>query len=148
MSELIIRKACEHDVLKIEEIEKQCFSVPWSFDSLHYDVTENKLALYVVAEIDNNVCGYAGIWKVVDEGHITNVAVSPLFRRRHIASAMLSVIIDITAGEDISRYTLEVRRSNEAAIKLYETLGFVAEGVRKGYYDDNGEDAIIMWKNL
>ena len=99
-----------------------------------------------LAEADGVLCGYVGIWKIVDEGHITNVAVSPDYRRRHIARAMLEALIARCGQNGITSYTLEVRVGNEPAIKLYEGLGFTAAGLRKGYYEDNGEDALIMWK--
>ena len=147
MADLIIRKAEAKDVLAIEEIEKQCFTVPWSYESLYQDIVENKLAFYIVAELAaGQICGYVGIWKIFDEGHITNVAVAPEYRRKHIARAMLEALMEVTAEAGIERYTLEVRAGNEPAIRLYEGLGFKSEGIRLGYYEDNGEDAIIMWR--
>ena len=146
MADLIIRKAEAEDVLAIQEIEKQCFTVPWSYDSLYKDIVENKLAFYVVAEIAGQICGYVGIWKIFEEGHITNVAVAPEFRRKHIGRAMLETLISVTAEAGIEKYTLEVRAGNEPAIRLYEGLGFKSAGIRPGYYEDNGEDAVIMWR--
>ena len=168
MADLIIRKAEEKDVLAIEEIEKQCFAVPWSYESLYKDIVENKLAFYIVAEIAGaagadgdetaadgtqgssgiagQICGYVGIWKIFEEGHITNVAVAPEFRRKHIGRAMLETLISVTAEAGIEKYTLEVRAGNEPAIRLYEGLGFKSAGIRPGYYEDNGEDAVIMWR--
>lgn len=146
MADLIIRKAEEKDVLAIEQIEKQCFAVPWSYDSLYKDIVENKLAFYIVAEIAGQICGYVGIWKIFDEGHITNVAVAPEFRRKHIGRAMLETLISVTAEAGIEKCTLEVRAGNEPAIRLYEGLGFKPVGKRPGYYEDNGEDAVIMWR--
>ena len=146
MSELIIRQVEEKDILQIAEIEKQCFTVPWSYESLCYDILENNLSFYIVAEIDGTICGYAGIWNVVDEGHITNVAVAPMFRRKHIASALLDVLIGTCEEDGILRLTLEVRESNTPARRLYEQKGFREAGLRKGYYEDNHEDAVIMWR--
>ena len=170
MADLIIRRAEEKDVLAIEHIEKQCFAVPWSYESLHKDIVENGMAFYIVAEIASEdggeateqsevagqqcgdtatagqVCGYVGVWKILDEGHITNVAVAPDYRRMHIGRAMLETLFEVTGQAGIERYTLEVRASNEPAIRLYEGLGFKSEGIRPGYYEDNGEDAVIMWR--
>ena len=147
MADLIIRKAEAKDVLAIEEIEKQCFTVPWSYESLYQDIVENKLAFYIVAELAaGQICGYVGIWKIFDEGHITNVAVAPEYRRKHIARARLEALMEVTAEAGIERCTLEVRAGNEPAIRLYEGLGFKSEGIRPGYYEDNGEDAVIMWR--
>lgn len=145
-SRLIVRQARENDISAIEALEKQCFVSPWSYESLYHDIIENKLAFYLAAEIDGEVCGYVGVWKILDEGHITNVAVSHEYRRRHIATAMLGVLLEVLRDNDVRRCTLEVRRGNEAAKKLYASLGFEEAGIRKGYYEDNGEDAIIMWK--
>ena len=76
MAELVIRQAEERDIAAIETLEQQCFAVPWTYESLYHDVMHNKLAFYIVAEADGVLCGYVGIWKIVDEGHITNVAVA------------------------------------------------------------------------
>ena len=146
MAELIVRKAEEQDIRAIEEIEKQCFAVPWTYESLRHDIMENRVAFYLVAETKGVICGYMGIWKILEEGHITNVAVAPSFRRRHIGGAMLDVMLDVMEHNGIKSFTLEVRVSNEAARKLYEGRGFRPAGIRKGYYEDNGEDALIMWR--
>ncbi len=146
MGELVIRQAEEKDIAAIAELEKQCFSIPWSYNALRQDILENDLSFYIVAEADSLVCGYMGVWKIFDEGHITNIAVAPDYRRKHIGRAMLTVLMDITGRDGIERFTLEVRPSNEGAIRLYEGQGFRSAGLRKGYYEDNGEDAIIMWK--
>ncbi|MBQ1229010.1 MAG: ribosomal protein S18-alanine N-acetyltransferase [Firmicutes bacterium] len=146
MADLVIRRGEEKDILAIEELEKQCFATPWSYESLKYDIVENNRALYLVAEIEGEIVGYVGIWKIVDEGHITNVAVSPAHRRKHIASALLETLFRVTERAGVVQHTLEVRAGNEGAIKLYEGFGFKEAGLRKGYYEDNGEDAIIMWR--
>ncbi len=142
----IIRQAKGEDARQIAEVEKACFSTPWSYESLKHDITENKLALYMAAEYGGKICGYAGLWKIIDEGHITNVAVSPEYRRKHIARSLLEALMAEAAKQGIERFTLEVRTENEAAKKLYAGLGFLEAGIRKGYYEDNGEDALIMWK--
>lgn len=146
MAELILRKGVPGDVDQMEMLEQQCFAAPWSRESLLHELAENPLALYVVAEVEGCVAGYVGVWTIVDEGHITNVAVSPDFRRRHIGMALIDTMIDVTEKQGVKSYTLEVRASNEPAIGLYKKFGFVSEGLRKGYYEDNGEDAIIMWR--
>lgn len=146
IQKMIIRRAEEKDLLRMEELEKACFVTPWSYESLEQDVLRNKLAFYLVAEVDGFVCGYVGIWLIVDEGHITNMAVAPEYRRMHIASTMLDVLIKSCEEAGICRFTLEVRAENEPAKNLYAGKGFKEVGRRKGYYEDNGEDAIIMWK--
>lgn len=144
--DLIIRQAEEKDIKPMAEIDKVCFSVPWSEKSFEEEIKNNHLAFYVVAEIGDKIVGYAGLWQVDVEGHITNVAVHPEFRRKRIAEALISVLIDHTKKNGVLSYTLEVRASNEAAISLYLKHGFKPAGIRKGYYMDNGEDAIIMWR--
>ena len=142
----IIRQAKGEDARQIAEVEKACFSTPWSYESLKHDITENQRALYMTAEAGGKICGYAGLWKIIDEGHITNVAVSPEYRRKHIARSLLEALFASAAKQGIERFTLEVRAGNEAAKKLYGGFGFLEAGLRKGYYEDNGEDALIMWK--
>lgn len=146
MAQLIIRQAEEKDIAAIEKLEQVCFTDPWSYDSLEQDILRNKLAFYIVAEVEREVCGYVGIWNIIDEGHITNVAVSPDYRRKHIASNMLDVLIASCEEAGVERFTLEVRAGNEPAKALYAGKGFKEMGLRKGYYQDNGEDAIIMWR--
>ena len=147
MADVIIRQATVDDVDDIYEIERLCFSEPWSRDSIIYVMTENPRAFYIVAELDEKVVGYAGLWWIGDEGHITNVAVRPGYRHRHIGNGIIQVMIDFTVQEGIMHHTLEVRRSNLPAISLYEKFGFVVEGVRKEYYANNKEDALIMWRH-
>lgn len=144
--DLIIRRAEERDVEEIAELEKICFNDPWSIESVRSDVLENKLSFYIVVEISGNVAGYMGIWNILDEGHITNVAVDPRFRRKHIASAMMDVMLEVTGSAGIKKHTLEVRTGNIKAIKFYEKYGFKGTAIRPGYYEDNGEDALIMWR--
>ena len=146
MAQLIIRQAEERDIKAIEGLEQVCFTDPWSYESLEQDILNNKLSFYIVAEVEGVVCGYVGIWNIVDEGHITNVAVSPDYRRKHIASNMLDVLIASCQEAGVERFTLEVRAGNEPAKALYAGKGFKEVSVRKGYYQDNGEDAIIMWR--
>ena len=145
-TDMIIREAKLDDVHSIAELDKLCFSMPWSEVSFLKEISENNIALYLVAEIAGQIVGYAGMWLIIDEGHITNVAVHPNFRRRHIGEAIVSVLLAEAQAEGITRQTLEVRVSNFAAQRLYEKFGFQACGIRKGYYDDNHEDYIIMWR--
>jgi len=141
-----MRVATENDVKALAEMDKICFKAPWSEQSFFEEITTNKIAKYIVAEIDDKIVGYAGIWLILDEGHITNVAVHPDYRRKGIAKAIISEIMAISEEAGANLFTLEVRASNESAILLYEGFDFIQVGIRKGYYEDNGEDAIIMWK--
>lgn len=144
MDKLIIRIADSGDIDRIAELEEICFSDPWTRESVRQEIEENPLALYIVAEAEEKVVGYAGIWWIVDEGHITNVAVDPQYRGKHIGEAIIATMLDVARKEGIDRFTLEVRVSNEPAKNLYRKFGFVEAGVRPKYYKDN-EDALIMW---
>lgn len=147
MNNLVIRQAGEWDIDAISSLEKICFTVPWSRDSIARELTENDMAFYIVAELNGQIVGYAGMWHIVDEAHITNVAVLPEQRNKHIATAIIAVMIQFSEEKGIRRFTLEVRSSNEPAKALYRNFGFKEEGLRKGYYEDNGEDAVIMWRD-
>lgn len=150
MADVIVRQATPADADAIYEIERLCFFEPWSRDSVVFELEENPRAFYVVAEHSGEVVGYAGLWWIVDEGHITNVAVKPGFRNRKIADGIMSVLIDFTVEQGIMHHTLEVRASNDPAIGLYLKHGFAVEGRRKDYYQSgpNGkEDALIMWRH-
>lgn len=147
MAELIIRNGKLEDLEDLIDIETVCFASPWSKESIEKDLKTNKHALYIVAELAGKVIGYLSVWNIIDEGHINNVAVSPLYRRQKIATIMMETMLSATKNAGIKRHTLEVRQSNEAAIKLYESLGFKPMGMRKGYYEDTGENAVIMWRH-
>ena len=143
---LIIRQAEERDIMPMAQLDILCFTSPWSEDSFEREIKENNIAFYIVAESDGVLVGYAGLWCIVDEGHITNVAVHPDYRRRHIGEALISILLEHTIKNGIKSHTLEVRVTNEAAQSLYRKFGFEPVGIRKNYYEDNGEDAIIMWR--
>ena len=138
---VIYRKATAKDVSDIYKIELACFSKPWSFASLYMDICINKLALYIVAQMEDEIIGYCGVHTIFDEGHIMNVAVLPDFRRLGIGEGLITTVISLTG---LCFYTLEVRESNQGAINLYNRLGFEIVGKRPNYYGD--EDALIMWK--
>ena len=142
------RFAEEKDLPAMAEIERRCFHTPWSEESLRDDLTGNPLSVYMVLEAESgDVAGYMSLWRILDEGHINNVAVLPEYRRRGGASEMLEFMLEYSEKNGISSHTLEVRVSNEGAIGLYRKFGFKEAGVRKGYYEDNEEDALIMWRN-
>jgi [ribosomal protein S18]-alanine N-acetyltransferase len=128
-------------------VEKLCFKIPWSREAFIEEITKNKFAIYRSVKAGERVVGYGGMWKVFDEGHITNIAVHPDFRSNGIGSLLLERLINIAVEEGITSLTLEVRKSNLIAQSLYSKYGFEIGGLRKAYYADNREDAIIMWKN-
>jgi len=147
IEKMVIRKMEANDILILSELENRVFSVPWSKNML-FEELENENAIYLVATLDLKIVGYAGAWKIFDEGHITNVAVDPVFQRKGIGKILLSALLESLTINSITKATLEVRRGNVPAIKLYQLFGFQIEGIRKGYYSDNHEDALIMWLNM
>ena len=142
----IIRKAVLKDVQALAKLDKECFSLPWSVQAFRDELSKNEVAFYLVASIGEEIIGFVGQWGILDEGHITNVAVHPSFRRKGIGELMLSELIRISEETGIFSHTLEVRTSNEVAINLYKKFGFKIAGVRKEYYSDNLEDALILWR--
>ncbi len=128
-------------------VENLSFKIPWSRQAFVDEITTNDMAIYFVALCNEQVIGYGGMWKIFDEGHITNIAVHPEFRRCGAASGIIEKILEISEIKGVKSLTLEVRKSNAAAQNLYGKYGFKSEGIRKGYYSDTGEDALIMWKH-
>ncbi|MDF2984796.1 MAG: ribosomal-protein-alanine acetyltransferase [Eubacterium sp.] len=141
----VIKMTKEH-LDSVMVIENLSFKIPWSRSAFIDELTTNQMAIYVVAVSGNEVIGYGGLWKIFDEGHITNIAVHPEFRRCRAGSRIMDKLLEVCELNGVRNLTLEVRKSNLPAIKLYENYGFKAEGVRKGYYSDTGEDALIMWR--
>lgn len=131
------------DLEAVYELSKTCFSMPWSLDSLTKELT-NPVAQYQVAEIGNQIIGYGGLWCVMDEGEITNIAVANAYRQRGIGQAILQALLSVAKENNLKVIYLEVRTSNSAAIKLYEKAGFKCVGIRKHYYSQPVEDAVIM----
>jgi len=134
------------DLDRVSQIENECFSTPWSRAAFE-KMIENDAAIYLVAECDGKVVGNCGIITVLNEGDICNVAVDSNYRKLGIASKLVSKIMELaTVKKNVTEFTLEVRAGNRPAIKLYENLGFLAEGIRPRFYTDPVEDAIIYWK--
>ncbi len=132
------------DVDAVAEIDRESFAVPWSRDAFVREVTENRCARYLVAREDGAAVAYGGMWLVMDEGHVTNIAVKRSARGRGVGEALARTLMQLAADTGIRYMTLECRRSNLAAQSLYRKLGFQEVGLRKRYYADNGEDALVM----
>ncbi|MGE5654047.1 MAG: ribosomal protein S18-alanine N-acetyltransferase [Bacillota bacterium] len=147
MQERIIRPMTVADIDQVLGIEALSFPTPWSRFAFTSELTQNTYAYYMVADVDGAVVAYAGVWVVLEEGHITNVAVHPKFRGQGLGEQMMLAIMGRAKAKGAERVTLEVRVSNDVAHNLYTKLGFVDRGLRKGYYTDTKEDAIIMWKD-
>lgn len=138
-----MQKSQIDDVLKIEE---QAYGEHhWSKDSFYGELSNDLAHYYCALDNDNNLVGYAGCWQILDEAHITTIAVKPELKRKKIGEALLNRIIEDCYKNEIKYITLEVRASNSPAIKLYEKYSFKSLGTRKGYYQNNNEDALIMW---
>jgi len=141
-----LRRLETGDLARVEEIEREAYPTPWSRSMFDAELRKpSSLALGAFTEADELV-GYAFVSRYVDAWHVMNVAVSIAYRRRGIAAALLERLFDVTAADPRRGYTLEVRVSNTGAIALYDRLGFESRGVRRGYYTDNREDALIMWR--
>lgn len=132
------------DVDAIHRIEESCFSVPWSREAFVKEATENRCARYIVLKEDGEAVAYAGVWFILDEGHITNIAVRKDRRGLGYGRRVVEALIQLAADSGMSFLTLECRRSNVVAQSLYHSVGFVDVGYRKRYYADNNEDALVM----
>jgi ribosomal-protein-alanine N-acetyltransferase len=136
------------DLNAIEKIERASYRTPWSRSMFAGELAKpSSISLGAFDPENGDLLGYLIISRYVDAWHVMNLAVAPKHRRKRIASGLLERLFDVTAGEGRRGYTLEVRVSNDVAIKLYEQAGFKARGVRRGYYTDNREDALIMWRD-
>ncbi|MBE6051545.1 MAG: ribosomal-protein-alanine N-acetyltransferase [Clostridium sp.] len=135
----------QEDLNEVLEISTLSLKESWSLDSFTKELS-NPLAKYIVAKCDNKPVGFAGVWTIVDEGHITNIAVHPDHRKKGIGSLLVNSLIEHSSKWGCRALTLEVRASNIPAQNLYKKFDFIEEGIRKNYYKDNKEDAIIMWR--
>ncbi len=138
-----IFRMTDDDVYEVSELDKRCFAIPWS-PSAFADEMINDMAVYFVAKEDEKIVGYCGFWNVAGEGDITNIAVAPEYRRSGIGSALIEAMATSARRLGLSMLTLEVRKSNAPAQSLYKKYGFEEIGLRKRYYSDNREDALIM----
>ncbi|MGZ8502478.1 MAG: ribosomal protein S18-alanine N-acetyltransferase [Candidatus Limnocylindrales bacterium] len=132
------------DVGAVQAIEQASFSAPWPPNAYLTELQTNRLAHYMVVRVGDSVVGYAGLWLMVDEAHITTFAIHPDWRRRHLGERLLLALLDIALERRAAEATLEVRLSNLPARRLYEKSGFRPVGIRPRYYTDNNEDALIM----
>jgi ribosomal-protein-alanine N-acetyltransferase len=135
------------DIEHVSRIERKCYALPWS-SSAYVTEVGNPKAYYTVAKtVDGVVVGYAGMWTVMDEAHLTTIAVDPEWRGMRIGERLLIDMLEHGMSRGAKRATLEVREHNRAAHGLYRKWGFIDVAVRKNYYSDNGENAVIMWQN-
>ena len=144
MIEIIPMK--EEHIDGVMVLEEATFSIPWTRGDFEREVKENNMAIYFVAVEDGKIIGYAGMWHVVVEGHITNVGVLEEARCKGVGSMLMEKLIEVAVEKQMYGITLEVRMGNAPAQALYHKYGFKTEGIRKNYYSDTKEDALIMWK--
>lgn len=139
-----VREMAIADIPAVHEIERLSFNVPWPSYAFEQELRSNRLAHYLVARVGGMIAGFAGIWMMADEAHITTFGVHPSWRRQGIGLRMMLALIEMSLQIGAARMTLEVRVSNVAAQALYRRFGFVMVGRRRRYYTDDGEDALIM----
>lgn len=146
MSESVVRYMTAEDICDVSQIENLCFAIPWSKNAFLLEIAENRCARYFVATKGQRCIAYGGMWLMLDEAHITNIAVHPDFRGLGLGKEILTALINEAKSNGSDKITLEVKVSNSVAINLYQGMGFISAGTRKGYYADTNEDALIMWK--
>lgn len=145
---LVFRLMNVEDIPDILVIEREAFTMPWTEEAFRNELTHNHFAKYMVMEWEGRIIGYAGMWAIVDEAHVTNIALLAAYRGRKWGERLLDELMKTAAFLGMGSITLEVRVSNEIAQNLYRKKGFRSAGIRKGYYSDNREDALIMWAEL
>ena len=142
---ITVRPMVMTDVDGVMAVEHDSFLTPWSRSAFEEELAQNRLARYIVAVENGEIVGYAGTWLVINEAHVTNVAISDQRRREKIGRLLMQKLMELARDNDMESMTLEVRVSNAAARHLYEQLGFVEAGIRKNYYSETKEDALILW---
>jgi ribosomal-protein-alanine N-acetyltransferase len=145
--DVMIRKMTEQDIDRIMVIEVESFSLPWSKQS-YISELKNNFANYLVCDCEGQVAGYGGIWVVFEEAHITNIAIAADYRGTGMGKALMLELENVARTKKAQRILLEVRPTNNTARHMYKSLGYIDTGLRKAYYSDNGEDAILMTKFL
>ena len=144
-----IEPMTRQNVAEVYAIERDSFAIPWSFKTFEMELL-NPLAIYIAA-VDGEsgeIIGFAGMHHVLNEGHITNIAVREKNRRQGVGDALIAALFDIAAARNIDGLVLELRVGNVAAHRLYAKHGFTFAGIRKNYYSDTKEDAVVMWKTF
>ncbi|WP_416148604.1 ribosomal protein S18-alanine N-acetyltransferase [Salipaludibacillus sp. HK11] len=146
--EVQIRLMDVEDLDEVMEVERDCFATPWTHSVFFNEITKNQFAYYLVVEIKGKVIGYCGLWVIVDEAHITNIAIHSSLRRQGIGDYLFRGALEMAKTLGAVKLSLEVRVSNKSAQALYRKYGLEDGGIRKNYYTDNQEDALVMWVGL
>ncbi len=142
---LMISPMIDADIKEVLRIEQQSFSTTWPSNAFFQELHDNKLAHYYVGRVGHRVVAYGGIWVILEDSHVTTIAVSPEFRGRKYGEQVLLHLLDQAIDRGASWMTLEVRESNNVAQALYRKYGFTTVSTRKAYYSDNNENALVMW---
>jgi ribosomal-protein-alanine N-acetyltransferase len=145
---ITVRAPRPGDLAEVMAMEDRCFGDPWSAEALEQELVPDRLRYPLIAEISGQVVGYLMAWKIVDQLHLLNIATDPEFQRKGVATALLLAAARRAAAWGLIEITLEVRESNLAARAFYARHGFLPRGLRRGYYVDNGEDAIVMTRRI
>ncbi|MBB3112078.1 ribosomal-protein-alanine N-acetyltransferase [Paenibacillus phyllosphaerae] len=146
--QLEFRSMTQADIPAIVAIEQEAFTSPWTAEAFVNELTKNHFARYMVMAYYGEVIGYGGMWTIMDEAHVTNIAIRHDYRGRGLGHRLLTELQRVAVMYGAERMTLEVRVSNHVAQRLYQKMGFEPAGIRPGYYSDNQEDALIMWAEL
>jgi len=141
---VVIERMSLADVSAVHEIERLSFTTPWPAYAFEQELKGNRLAHYLVARAGHRLVGFAGVWMMVDEAHITTFGVHPHWRRQSIGRRLLLKVWELAIDIGARRMTLEVRESNAGAQAMYRAFGFEVAGRRRAYYTDDGEDALVM----
>ncbi|EIW19972.1 MULTISPECIES: ribosomal protein S18-alanine N-acetyltransferase [Pelosinus] len=144
MTVMMVRRMNTLDIDGVLAVEQQSFTTPWSREGFVNEMN-NELSYYLVMVEAGKIIGYAGMWLIVDEAHVTNVAVLPAYRGKKLGEKLMSALLEHAKNRGAVRMTLEVRASNTVAQGLYSKFGFTSQGRRRNYYTDTKEDALIMW---
>ncbi|MGD7045881.1 ribosomal protein S18-alanine N-acetyltransferase [Jeotgalibacillus proteolyticus] len=146
--ELEFRWMTMNDIDAVLTVEQESFSVPWKRVAFENELTVNQFAKYLLLVKDEEVIGYCGLWLIMDEAHVTNIAILPKLRGQKLGERLMKKVLELAEDAGARTVTLEVRVSNDIARSLYKKLGFLDGGIRKNYYTDNQEDALVMWVEL
>ncbi len=133
------------DIAAVTRIERACFTTIWPSDAFYNELSSNKLAHYFVGRVGDRIVAYGGVWVILEDSHITTLAVDPAYRGRRFGETLLLRLIDEAIERGAAWITLEVRESNKIAQALYRKYGFTTVTMRHGYYSDDNESALIMW---
>jgi ribosomal-protein-alanine N-acetyltransferase len=142
---MTIEPMTQGDLPAVLRIEGVSFTTSWPANAFSNEIRDNKLAHYFIGRLDGHVVAYGGIWVILEDSHVTTIAVHPDYRGLKLGEEMLLKLLDEAIAQGASWITLEVRESNDVAQKLYRKYGFTTVSTRRGYYSDNGENALVMW---